>query len=62
MPTAWKGPISLKTIELNIKVRIKKGKDEICKFEEKGMADKEKMKALADNIIARAMECVEAKK
>jgi uncharacterized caspase-like protein len=59
---SMEGSYKLKDNQLNIKVRIKKGKVEICKFEEKGMADKGKMKALADKIIARAMECIDAKK
>ena len=59
---SMEGSYKLKDNELNIKIRIKKGKDEICKFEEKGIADKEKMKMLADKIITRAMECVDAKK
>ncbi|HMK27270.1 MAG TPA: caspase family protein [Chitinophagaceae bacterium] len=59
---SMEGSYKLKDDELNIKIRIKRGKEEICKFEEKGMADKEKMKELADRIIKRAVDCVEAKK
>jgi hypothetical protein len=59
---SMEGNYKLKDNKLSIKIRIKKGKDEICKFEEKGDADKEQMKLLADKIIARAMECVDEKK
>ena len=59
---SMEGSYKLKDGELNIKIRIKRGKEEICKFEEKGMAQKEKLKELADKIIARAVECVDTKK
>ncbi len=54
------GSYKLKDNELRVEVSIKKGKDKICKFEEKGEADK--LNELADSIIKKAVECVEAKK
>jgi WD40 repeat protein/uncharacterized caspase-like protein len=50
------GSYKLKDNELKIEIRIKRGKDKICEFEEKGAVDK--LKELADNIIKKAVDCV----
>lgn len=47
--------------EMKIEVRIRKGKDKLCEFEEKKKAT-ESMKDLADRIIKKAVDCVEANK
>lgn len=54
------GSYKIKDKELKIEIRIKKGKDKLCEFEEKGTTDK--LKELADRIIKKAVECVDAKK
>ena len=54
------GSYKLKDNELKIEIRIKKGKDKLCEFEEKGIAGN--LKALTDSIINKAVECVDAKK
>ncbi len=54
------GSYKLKDNELKIEIRIKKGRDKLCEFEEKGATNN--LKELADNIIKKAVDCVEAKK
>ena len=54
------GSYKLKDNELKIEIRIKKGKDKLCEFEEKGATNN--LKELAENIIKKAVDCVESKK
>ncbi len=54
------GSYKLKDNELKIEIRIKKGKDKLCEFEEKGATTN--LKELAGNIIKKAVACVESKK
>jgi hypothetical protein len=55
------GSYKYKDNEIRIEIRIKKGKDKLCEFEEKKKAT-ESLKELADRIIQKAVECIEAKK
>ncbi|NOT50427.1 MAG: hypothetical protein HOP10_04020 [Chitinophagaceae bacterium] len=55
------GSYKYKDNEIKIEIRIKKGKDKLCEFEEKKKAD-ESMEELADRIIKKAVDCVEANK
>jgi hypothetical protein len=55
------GSYKYKDKEIRIEIRIKKGKDKLCEFEEKKKAT-ESLKELADRIIQKAVECIEAKK
>lgn len=54
------GSYKLKDNELKIEIRIKKGKDKLCEFEEKGATNN--LKELADSIIKKAVDCVVANK
>ena len=54
------GSYKLKDNELKIEIRIKKGKDKLCEFEEKGTTNN--LKELAESIIRKAVDCVESKK
>jgi WD40 repeat protein/uncharacterized caspase-like protein len=54
------GSYKYKDNEIKIEIRIRKGKEKLCEFDEKKKAS-ESLKDLADRIIKKAVDCVEAK-